>query len=397
MQADLKSIQVVFVAPFGLGQKTTVWARTLPFARELATHGYAVTLLIPPWDTPEDAGRSWQEQGVTVINVKLRGGLPGVLWRMMQVIARLKPTIVHIVKPRAHAGLVQWLLWQRRHLLGQGPQLLLDVDDWEQAWAEINNYPLLVARFLAWQEEWGIRHADGITAASHWLVQRAKTYAPATPLCYLPNAVTPPNNIAPAEIAPAQRAGGQVLFYSRYVEVSPEWLATFWNELYALRPDATLVVFGDALQVGRTLQFQQAMTQLAPVAATAVCWQPYQPDLVDILYQSSACAIFPSMQGPLLEAKCSVKMATTILQGIPVVASAVGEQQYYGANGAAALVDPFATPAEFAAHVAQVLAAPDLRRQLQKQATDTLLQQYELADLGKTLMRFYDTLASRLR
>ncbi len=46
--------------------------------------------------------------------------------------------------------------------------------------------------FLDWQEEWGIRHADGITAASRWLVERAKAYAPETPILYLPNGVTLP-------------------------------------------------------------------------------------------------------------------------------------------------------------------------------------------------------------
>ena len=80
--------------------------------------------------------------------------------------------IIHIVKPHAHAGLVQWLLWQRqrrqtspagaRHRrLGAG----LGADQ-PLSWP--------VARFLAWQEEWGIRHADGITAASRWLEARAQ-------------------------------------------------------------------------------------------------------------------------------------------------------------------------------------------------------------------------------
>ncbi|HRW04324.1 MAG TPA: glycosyltransferase family 4 protein [Caldilineaceae bacterium] len=400
--ASITPKRIVFVAPFGLGEKTTVWARTLPLARQLVDHGYTVTIVIPPWDTPADSGRSWQDGSVQIINVALRGGLLLVLWRMMCTLTRLRPDIVHIVKPRAHAGLVQWWLWQRRRLRGKGPLILLDVDDWEQAWAEVNNYPPLVARFLAWQEEWGIRHADGITAASHWLVERVNAYAPATPLCYLPNAVTPPNNIAPADfrsadfasadITSTQRAGAQILFYSRYVEVSPEWLATFWNVLHALQPDATLVVFGDALQVGRTLQFQQTMTELASAAATAVCWQPYRPDLVDALYRSSACAIFPSLPGPLLEAKCSVKLATTMLQGVPVVASAVGEQQYYGANGAATLVPPSATPAEFAEIVAQVLATPRHHRRQQANALERLLQRYDRRTLGQTLAAFYQPL-----
>ena len=34
--------RIAFVAPFGLGQKTTVWARTLPLARYLAAQGHTV-------------------------------------------------------------------------------------------------------------------------------------------------------------------------------------------------------------------------------------------------------------------------------------------------------------------------------------------------------------------
>ena len=75
---------------------------------------------------------------------------------------------------------------------GRTPAILLDIDDWEQAWGPINGYPATTARFLAWQEEWGIRHADGITAASRWLVERAKAYTPETPVLYLPNGVTLP-------------------------------------------------------------------------------------------------------------------------------------------------------------------------------------------------------------
>jgi len=190
--------RITFVAPFGLGQKTTVWARTLPLARYLASQGHTVSIVIPPWDTPADAGKQWLDNGVTLINVPLGGGTPLIAARMMRAIDATRPDIVHIVKPRAHAGLVQWWLWQRRRLemrdwrLGQSlisnpsPRIILDVDDWEQAWAAINPYPRLVARFLAWQEEWGIRHADGITAASRWLVERAQQYTPATPIIIYP-------------------------------------------------------------------------------------------------------------------------------------------------------------------------------------------------------------------
>ncbi|MCB0064463.1 MAG: glycosyltransferase family 4 protein [Caldilineaceae bacterium] len=378
--------RIAFVAPFGLGEKTTVWARTLPLASELVRRGDVVTIIIPPWDTPDDSGRSWQAEGVDLVNVALTGGLPFVLWRMLRALDRFQPDIVHIVKPRAHAGLLHWLFWQRRHLLPAGPRILLDVDDWEQAWAAINHYPRPVARFLAWQEEWGIRHADGITAASRWLVERAELYAPNTPVLYLPNGITPPPTVA--EVPPPTQTT-QILFYSRYVEVTPAWLADFWCALHCRQPTATLLIFGDALNEERPALFRRAMKERCPTAAAQVIWQAYNPVLVDTLYQTSACAIFPAAQTPLHEAKCSVRLATTLLRGVPVVASAVGEQQTYGAGGAAELVAADAPPETFARVVADVLEAPQKRLTQQHRARQRLLQMYNWGKLTDQLSAFY--------
>ncbi|MGL4649679.1 MAG: glycosyltransferase, partial [Caldilineaceae bacterium] len=184
-------MKVAFVAPFGLRQKTTVWARTLPLAQALREGGFEPTILIPPWDSPEDAGRCEVVGGVTLQHVRPTGGVPATVSRLLRAIAELSPDIVHIIKPRAHAGLVQWALWQQSHVR-PGPLILLDADDWEQAWAPVNNYAPATARFLAWQEEWGLRHAHGITVASRWLEQRVASYAPQIPRLYLPNGVDLP-------------------------------------------------------------------------------------------------------------------------------------------------------------------------------------------------------------
>src|SRR5215204_198577 len=121
-------MKIVFVAPFGLKHKTTVWARTLPMAQSLVTMGHQATILIPPWDSPEDAGKTEIIGGVRVEQLSLAGGLLGTLRRLLKRIQELAPDIVHIVKPRAHAGLVQWWLWYRRPIQAK---VVLDVDDWE--------------------------------------------------------------------------------------------------------------------------------------------------------------------------------------------------------------------------------------------------------------------------
>jgi glycosyltransferase involved in cell wall biosynthesis len=395
-------MRIAFVAPFGLGRKTTIWARTLPLARYLAQRGHAVALFIPPWDTPGDAGTHYTDAGVAVQQVAIRGGLPFIFARLWRRLAAFAPDIVHVVKPIAYAGMVQWALWQRRRLPGGcDPRLVLDIDDWEQAWLPINDYARPVRRFLTWQEEWGIRHADAITAASRWLIARAQHYAPQTPLLYLPNGVSVDQvaHAAAAHEAAARPAVPTVLFFSRFIEVEPAWLAEFWAALHPLHPDVCLRIAGDALQPGRTAHFAAALRQRgAPVAQRAVGEPPQpgvdflgfvKPDALPALYAGTDCAIFPAADVPLHRAKCSVRLATTLLHGVPVVASSVGQQAEYGAAGAAVLVPSDATPAQFAREVATVLATPQHRHALSQRAAERLRQQYSWPRLGARLEQFY--------
>ena len=396
---------VCFVAPFGLGQKTTVWARTLPLTKELVQRGWQATILIPPWDTPADAGKSWREPtengsagpgaagpgaagpgAVQIVNVTLGGGIPATVHRLLHEIRRLRPDIVHIVKPRAHAGLVQWSLWQRRR--PGGPPIVLDLDDWEQAWAPINRYPWPLARFLAWQEEWGIRHAHGITAASRWLVERAGSYTPQTPLLYLPNGVTDLPSMGAERLAASADA---VLFFTRFVEVSPGWLGEFAQSLYAIRPTTKLIVAGTPVQPGLDEPFRRAIAATAP--QVLVEWLGFVPPAqLPALYQRCGCAIFPAAPVPLQQAKCSVRLATTLLQGLPVVASAVGEQAGYGAHGAARLVAADASPAAFAAAVDAVLRHPAEQAALAAAARARLLDRYAWGSRAAELSDFYTKL-----
>lgn len=423
-------LRITYVAPFGLGQKTTVWARTLPLARQVVARGHQATILIPPWDTPGDAGKIWVEDGVQVINTTLSGGLPLIMARLIGLVHQQQPQIVHIVKPRAHAGLAQWWLWQKQFVdagvirrlslskppndpILQSPKIILDIDDWEQAWAAINPYPWPVARFLAWQEEWGMRHAHAITAASRWLVNRAQAYAPRTPVLYLPNGIeeskirslesarvpSVPQFDATNTLIPlaTRHSPPAVLFFTRFVEVEPSWLVAFWQALHQRLPSARLLVAGDAFQPGRAALFQQHMAQQAPAAASQVEWLGYVPrEQLEQLYPTLACAIFPAQEMPLLQAKCSVKLATTLLHGVPVVASAVGEQAAYGANGAAHLVDPAATPAQFAEVVLAVLHQPAQQRALAALARQHLHAHYRWALLGEQLEAFYQATLARL-
>ncbi len=375
------NLRVCFVAPFGLRHKTTVWARTLPIAQQLVKAGHDANILVPPWDSPEDAGKAETVGGVSIEHVRLAGGLLPTVARLLAAIRHAQPHVVHIVKPRAHAGLVQWWLWQRRH--HHPYSVVLDVDDWEQAWNPINRYGWLTSRFLTWQEEWGIRHADAITAASRWLEAKVNWVAPTIPRLFLPNGVEPLP--AAPNAATTDPAAPRILFFTRFVEVTPGWLHEFWAAVRQRLPAATLVIAGKPVQPALEAEYRAALRQTAHIE-----WLGYVPaDTLPALYARTTCAIFPAQPIPLLQAKCSVRLATTLLYGVPVVASAVGEQVNYGAAGAARLVPADAPPAAFADAVIAAIqhASPD--RAAREAATRHMLDRYAWSKLAAPLPDFY--------
>jgi glycosyltransferase involved in cell wall biosynthesis len=186
-----------------------------------------------------------------------------------------------------------------------------------------------------------------------------------------------------------------ILFFTRFVEVEPQWLVNFWQTIHQHCPTARLLVAGDALQPGVAGIFQQQM-QAQAAAARQVEWLGYVPrGQLEQIYSTVACAIFPAQEIPLLQAKCSVRLATTLLHGVPVVASAVGEQAAYGAEGAALLVEPAATPAQFAAAVLGVLQQPTQQRALVERARQRLIERYRWEQLGGQLEAFYQATLRR--
>lgn len=185
-----------------------------------------------------------------------------------------------------------------------------------------------------------------------------------------------------------------ILYLTRYVEVEVEWLARFSASLHAIFPTARLIIAGEPLQAGRDQLFRAALT--APVESSEKSSVSFlgkvTPAQIEELYASVDCAIFPSQVSILQQAKCSVRLATTLLHGVPVIASAVGEQANYGAAGAARLVAADATPEEFAQAVIEVLHDPEAQQRMIEQARTQLGKHYQWQQLGQRLDGWYRSL-----
>ncbi|MEZ4517169.1 MAG: glycosyltransferase [Chloroflexota bacterium] len=147
-------MRIAMIGPFGLHPKSTMRSRALGLARPLAHNGNEVMVIMPPFHTPEEADRTWTEDGVTLRYVPLDGGTVGTAWRMVRETLDWRPDVVHSFKPKAYSGLVAWWLWQfHRSRLG----LVTDSDDWEGwgGWNDNAPYSATQKRFFAWQEQWG--------------------------------------------------------------------------------------------------------------------------------------------------------------------------------------------------------------------------------------------------
>src|SRR5581483_6925490 len=100
---------------------------------------------------------------------------PWLAARLLMATLATRPEVVHVFKPKGPSGLVTLGVWLARRLAARRLRLVQDSDDWEGAggWNDAAGYPAWQRRLFAWQERWGLRHADAATLASEALVERA--------------------------------------------------------------------------------------------------------------------------------------------------------------------------------------------------------------------------------
>ena len=121
-------MRIAMIGPFGFHPNKTMQVRALPLAQALARRGHTVQLFMPPWQTPQEAGKSWQEGDVPVHYVKLSGGIPLITARLIRAAQTMNPDVIHYFKPKAYSGLAAWWQWQTNR---QQTRLIMDTDDWE--------------------------------------------------------------------------------------------------------------------------------------------------------------------------------------------------------------------------------------------------------------------------
>ncbi len=333
------------VGPFGLYPKGTMKVRALPLAKALAAAGHHVSMLIPPWDNPENSGVEWVEEGVKIINVRLPVRLPLlfhflVTVRLVRRALQFHPDVVHCFKPKAYSGLVHfWLWWARRlKLVAGGLRIVVDEDDWERAWNDGDLYSWAERRFFSWQERWGLKHADRVVVASRALesLVSAEGVDPAS-IVYVPNGST--LQVMPGHVPKPEAVrmlwelsdSPVMLLYSRFIEFRLERVVTILRLVATSVPDVKLLVLGEGLH-GEEVELDEMVTDAGLSHQTVFAgWVPVQqlPDH----FAAANLAIFPYDDTLINRTKCSVKLVDLMASGVAVVADAVGQNKEYIVNG----------------------------------------------------------------
>jgi glycosyltransferase involved in cell wall biosynthesis len=413
-------MRVVMVGPFGLKPRGTMGVRALPMAKALAARGHTVALLLPAWQNPEDAGKKWEEDGVAVENIPLPPRIPGLFHaltalRLARRALALKPDVVHCFKPKAYSGLAHWLLKTSEVFKTSEvyPRLVVDSDDWEGrgGWNAIGGYTPAQRRFFAWQERWGLTHADAVTVASRTLESLVWALGvPPRRVFYVPNGILAAQVCKFASLRISKSANLQspfsILLYTRFFEYDVARVVQMLLRVRERVPQARLLVVGQgpageeetllrlAAQSGLTVQRDVPvppspcpLVSLSPADVVYLGWVP--SDTLPTCFALADLAIYPFDDTLVNRAKCSVKLTELLAAGVPVVAEAVGQNREIIRHGETGwLVEPGDVDA-FADAVARLLEDASLRERLGQAAARDVRERFAWERLAQVVEQAY--------
>ncbi|MFO7540439.1 MAG: glycosyltransferase family 4 protein [Chloroflexota bacterium] len=364
-------MRLALIGPFGFHPNKTMHSRALGLARPLVEFGHQVAIFMPPWQTPDEANQSWQEEGVTIHYTPLSGGMVGTTHHLLRATLTWQPDLVHCFKPKAYSGLAAWWLWQtRRHRL----PLIVDTDDWEGwgGWNELAPYSPLQKRFFHRQEQWGLRHCHMVTVASRALQTLVWSLGVAPErVAYIPNGPGIDPKVEVDKAAVRQKLGLDdrpvLLLYSRLFEFDTTRLVDILVGVKTAVPRLAILSVGTGLYAADAAQFRQQLEQANLSEAIVDVGWVETAELPPIL--ASADVGLYLMDDTLLNrTKCPVKLADMISLGIPVVAEAVGQVPEYVVNGRSGYLHPSGNNEAVIRSLVRLLQQPHERQRLSQAA-----------------------------
>ena len=379
------------IGPFGFHPNKTMHSRALGLGRPLVEFGHQVAIFMPPWQTPDQAKRTWVEDGVAIHYTPLSGGTIGTTRHLLRAALTWQPDLVHCFKPKAYSGLAAWWLWQtRRHRL----PLVVDTDDWEGwgGWNDLAPYSPVQKWFFQWQEQWGLRHAHAVTVASRALqtLVWGMGVAPER-VAYIPNGPGIESKTAVNRAATRQRLGlgdrPVLLLYSRLFEFDTKRLVAILAGVKTAVSDLTILSVGTGLYAEDAAQFRQQLER-ANLNESIVDVGWVERDDLPPLLASADVGLYLMEDTLLNRTKCPVKLADMVTLGLPVVAEAVGQVEEYVVNGRSGYLHPSGDNEAIIHSLIHLLQQPDTRHQF-SQAARAQAQTFAWPRLARRLEAVY--------
>ncbi len=399
-------MKIVMIAPFGLRPKGTVRVRALPLAGALVGGGHEVVILVPPWDDRSAAGQVFEQNGVRVRQLSLprraAADLPYLTMQLLRAALAEKPDVLHLFKPKAYSGFVGTAWWVGQKMRRTRVPVMMDTDDWEGwgGWNDHAPYSGLQKRLFAWQEGWGLRHADGVTVASRTLESLVwgMGVAPGRVL-YVPNGsgtrwMRPKE--AQVEALRAQLGLGDApvaLLYTRFFEFDVLNLARRWQKVVKALPKARLLVVGKGFW-GEEVQFERALTELGVVESMIdVGWQAFER--LPAYFALANLMLYPMRDTLLNRAKCPVKLADMLQFGLPIIGERVGQVAHYLADDVGGLLVPPGDDEAFVAATLRLLRDPAQANALGKAGQVRFEREFDWPIQAQRVERLYESVLTR--
>jgi len=391
-------VKIVFIAPFGIRPKGTLFARMLPLAAGLQALGHTVTIVAPPYTNPEDSGKVETVRGVLIKNVKLGpsnkiAAAAFLAYRLFRAARLEKPDLVHLFKPKGYGGVAAFAHILLKYLGRRLPPLFIDTDDWEGPGGMNDLHPYSRAERIVFQlqEGWLPPRAAGVTVASLALHVRVLGMGiPAEKVHYLPNCV----DAGPSGIRTVVRRklgiseGAPVLLlYTRFFEFSQEKLHYLFAEIFRRVPAVRFLVIGSGRNNEEELLIRAGgETGFSPALILAGWVEPHE--IADYLAAGDV-AVYPFADNLLNRSKCPAKLTELLLAEIPVVADRVGQIAEYikpGVSGVLCNPDDWR---EMADRTVELLLDGAKGQALGKSARSFLLERFRWKDAAAELEKFY--------
>lgn len=388
----MSRLRIVMLAPFGIRPKGTLVARMLPLAQALVRCGHTVSIIAPPVQNPQDAGRRQVLGGVAVMHTPLPT-LPGPAGVLQQVAALVRPALaaapdlLHLFKPKGYSGLAALLARGARARL----PLVVDTDDWEGwgGWNDLLPYPRSAKTLFAWQECDLPRRAAAVTVASRTLETQVWGFGvPPERVFYLPNGVDAPPSpgAAPATVLMPCTAG-VMLLYTRFWEFTVADVAAALVAIINRRPAARLLLVGRG-ERGE----EQELLQMAQRAGVfhAIDYRGWvEPDQIPALLAAADLALAPLDDTLINRARGMAKLLELMAAGLPIVAGNVGQAGVYLEHERSGLLIPPGDPAALAGAALRLMDDTALRMRLSRAARDRAIGQFAWDVLAPTAERAY--------